>query len=101
MHDSKPDEIAVHPVGRFEIIIYSRDYSAEAKAVQTESSPGWPMPPCGSSGVMPEQAQELRNHLSKSGVPTEVTPAGDPIYRSPLHQKRALACRGMHNKAAI
>jgi len=80
---------------------YHRDYGAETKSLQTETAPGWPMAPCTSSGVMPEQAQELRDHFKKHGVPTEVTPHGDPIYRTPEHQKRALKCRGMHNKAAI
>ena len=81
--------------------LFTRDYSKERKSLQTETSTGWPMEPCVSSGVDPSQAQELRDHLKKHGVPTEVTPQGDPIYRTPTHQKRALACRGMHNKAAI
>jgi len=80
---------------------FDRDFSAETKAIRTESCPGWPMSPCNSSGVQPEQAQELRDHFKRHGVPTEVTTQGDPVYRSPQHQKRALACRGMHNKASV
>jgi hypothetical protein len=103
MHDEKPESIQVRSRlnGESVLTIYTRDYGSERKSLQTETSVGWPMPPCNSSGVQPEQAQELRDHFKKHGVPTEVTKQGDPIYRTPTHQKRALACRGMHNKAAI
>lgn len=71
-----------------------RDYSAEQVAVP--STKGWPMEPCCASGVHPEQAQELRDHLRKSGVPTEVTNDGDPVYTTAVHQEKALKCRGLH-----
>ena len=47
-----------------------------------------------------EQAQELRDLFKREGVPTEVTAAGDPIYTSPEHQRRALKVRGLRNRAA-
>jgi hypothetical protein len=99
MSEDRPDAIFEHRDGR--MVRFERDFSAERKSLQTETAPGWPMAPCVSSGVDPSQAQELRDFLKKSGVPTEVTSQGDPIYRTPTHQKRALAARGMHNKAAI
>jgi hypothetical protein len=77
----------------------ARDFQAENLPKRAGGS-GWPMAPCFASGVNPEQAQELRDHFKRHGCPTEVTNDGDPVYRSPGHQKRALACRNMHNKAA-
>lgn len=56
----------------------------------------WPMPPCVASGVHASQAGELREYLRKSGVPTEVTEGGDPIYTSATHQKKALKVRSMN-----
>lgn len=61
----------------------------------------WPMKPCYASGVHPEQAQELRDHLKDRGCPTEITSSGDPIYTSPRHRKKALKCRGMNDANAF
>jgi hypothetical protein len=97
MHEDKPKEIVVADCDG----VYRRDYSAETKALQTESCPGWPMAPCTASGVQPYQAQELRDHLKKSGVPTEVTSQGDPIYRSKAHRTAALKARQMHDRASF
>lgn len=102
MHEDKPAEIVLtdydgdeNPVD----VVYRRNYAAETKALQTETNPGWPMAPCTASGVQPWQAQELRDHLKKSGVPTEVTSQGDPIYTSRSHRKAALKARNMHDRA--
>ncbi len=57
----------------------------------------WPMT-CMASGVHPEQAGQLREFLAKSGVPTEVTSGGDPIYTSARHRRKALKVRGMIDK---
>jgi len=70
-----------------------RDYQAEQ--VKVPSLAGWPMEPCVSSGVHASQAGELREFLKKSGVPTEVTPGGDPVYRDKNHRTKALKVRGL------
>jgi len=61
---------------------------------------GWPLT-CVGSGVNANQAGELREHLAKHGVPTEVTPDGDPVYRNAAHRKKALKVRGMHDNASF
>ena len=96
MHEPHPETITLED-GR----IASRCMAAERKALQTETNPGWPMEPCVSSGVQPWQAQELRDHLKRKGVPTEVTPQGDPIYRSKAHRDAALKARGIHDRASF
>lgn len=58
----------------------------------------WPMEPCTASGVHPNQAQDLRDHLKNHGCPTEITKDGDPIYESAAHRKKALKCRGMNDR---
>ena len=75
--------------------VASRSYSAEATGVPAKK--GWPMT-CFASGVNANQAGELRDHLRKEGVATEVTPDGDPVYTDPAHRKRALRARGMVDK---
>jgi len=77
---------------------YVRDYHAESVAVPQPSC--WPMEPCYSSGVHPEQAQELRDHFKKHGLNVQVNSNGDPIYESAAQRKRALACRGLHDRAS-
>lgn len=64
------------------------------------SSSGWPMT-CFASGVGASQAAELREHLRRAGVPTEVTPNGDPIYRDAAHRRRALRARGLIDRASF
>lgn len=61
----------------------------------------WPMDPCFASGVHPDQAQDLRDHLRGNGVTTEVTAGGDPIYTSAAHRKKALKARGMYDRNAF
>jgi len=58
----------------------------------------WPMPPCHASGVHADQAQDLRDHFKASGVNAEVTSDGDPIYTSAAQRRKALKCRGMHDR---
>lgn len=94
MHEEHPQFIELEDGAQAE-----RCLAAERKSLQTETNPGWPMQPCTASGVQPWQAQELRDHLKKSGVPTEVTPQGDPIYTSRSHRKAALKARNMHDRA--
>ena len=60
----------------------------------------WPME-CVGSGVHASQAQELRDHLTERGCPTEVTNDGDPIYTSAAHRKKALRVRGFHDRAGF
>jgi len=58
---------------------------------------GWPIT-CVASGVNAAQAGELRAHLADAGVPTDVTPDGDPVYRNAAHRKKALKARGLHDR---
>ncbi len=77
-----------------------RNRAAELYTKTAPSKRGWPME-CYASGVHPNQANELRNHLQKKGVPTTVTENGDPVYESKEHRKRALRARGMFDKDAF
>lgn len=84
-----------------------RDYQAEVmgqtaivKGTSNRVKRTWPMKPCIASGVHPDQAQELRDHLSERGCPTEVTGGGNPVYTSAAHRRKALKIRGFHDKAA-
>ena len=61
---------------------------------------GWPLI-CVASGVNACQAGELRDHLASKGVPTEVTPDGDPVYRDPAHRRKALKVRGLRDNASF
>jgi hypothetical protein len=61
--------------------------------VGVPSTTGWPIE-CYASGVHASQAGELRDYLKKKGVPTEVTPEGDPIYTDATHKRKALKARG-------
>jgi hypothetical protein len=94
MHEDHPQTITLE-----DGVTADRCFAAERKTLQTETNPGWPMEPCTSSGVQPWQAQELRDHLKRRGVPTEITSQGDPIYRSKAHRTAALKARGMHDRA--
>ena len=76
-----------------------RDFQAEQGGAPRSTGSGWPMAPCFASGVNAAQAPELRKFLADRGCPTEVTSDGDPVYRSPAHQKKALGLRNLHNKA--
>lgn len=83
-----------------------RDRQAEicSQSVSVKGGSGhvkrtWPQT-CVASGVHPEQAGQLRDYLAKRGVPTEVTPQGDPVYTSAAHKKKALKARGMCDKSA-
>ncbi len=75
---------------------FRRDFSAEAVGVPM--SKGWPME-CVASGVAPSQAGELREFYRKSGVPTEVTADGNPVYRNAAHRRKALKARGLNDRA--
>lgn len=77
---------------------FTRDYSAEPKSVPATA--GWPMT-CYASGVNADDAQQLRDHFTKVGVPTEVTKEGDPVYRNAIHRKKALKCRGIFDKSSF
>jgi len=74
--------------------VVERDFAAEHSPRQAGG--GWPIECLGSS-VHPSQAQELRDHFQASGVPTEVTREGRPVYRDKQHRERALKCRGLHD----
>jgi len=78
--------------------VAKRDYGAERKSVP--ASKGWPMT-CFASGVHASQAGELREHLARRGVPTEVTTDGDPIYRDAKHRRKALRARGFIDRSSF
>jgi hypothetical protein len=80
--------------GRF----LKRSYAAEQKSVP--AAKGWPMT-CVASGVNAAQAGELRDHLARAGVPTEVTSDGDPVYTSAKHRRKALKARGLFDRSSF
>jgi len=75
-----------------------RDFQSEHANVP--SSVGWPLT-CVASGVHNSQAQELRDHFKRVGVPTEVTSDGDPVYRSVKHRRQALKARGFVDRSSF
>lgn len=90
--------------------IFYRDYQAEAvggivkrtdNPVKSRPKKSWPMEPCVASGVHASQAGELRDHYKKHGLNVQVNSDGDPIYESAAQRKKALKCRGMHDKASF
>ncbi len=91
-----PSEVVIISQGR--PAVYKRDFQAEQ--VGRPARAGWPLT-CFASGVNANQAQELRDHFKEAGVPTEVTVNGDCVYTSHAHRKRALACRGIYDKASF
>lgn len=72
-----------------------RSFQHENASVQPTA--GWPLT-CLASGVNANQAGELRELLKRKGVPTDVTPDGDPIYRDARHRRKALKVRGFVDK---
>lgn len=77
---------------------FKRSYSNERVGVPPTK--GWPLE-CYASGVHPNQAQQLREHFVKVGVPTEVSKDGNPIYRDSRHRKRALKARGFCDRSSF
>lgn len=68
-----------------------------AERVGVPAAKGWPLE-CVASGVNASQAGELREHLRRAGVPTEVSRDGNPIYTSAQHRRRALKARGFYDR---
>jgi hypothetical protein len=77
-------------------LIARRSFRSERVAVPATS--GWPLT-CYASGVNARDAKKLEKHLAQSGVPTEVTPDGDPVYTSASHRRKALRARGFIDRA--
>ena len=85
--------------------VASRDYQTELSGTmgfaKRSDNPcrarTWPMPPCVASGVHADQGAELSEYLGKRGCPTEVR-AGDPVYTSAAHRKKALKIRKFIDK---
>jgi len=75
--------------------IARRAFAAETKTIPTTS--GWPLE-CLASGVAAKDRNELADHLKKRGVPTDISPDGNPIYRDARHRARALKARGLYDK---
>ena len=89
------------PVGKAPEILkggFERDYGAEGTSVP--ATKGWPFE-CLGSGVNAEQREELGTFLDQSGVPTEISRDGNPIYRNNNHRRRALKARGIHDKSSF
>jgi len=78
--------------------VLKRCYQAENKT--GPSTKGWPLE-CLASGVNASQAGELRDHLARAGVPTVVTPDGNPVYRDPAHRRKALRARGLVDRKSF
>lgn len=88
-----PSEVVMISQGR--PVVCKRDFAAEQ--VGRPARAGWPLT-CYASGVNANQAQELRDHFKEVGISCEVTQNGDPVYTSHAHRKRALKCRGIHDR---
>ncbi len=86
-----PKRVIMEETGK----VFRRDFAVEQVGVPAKA--GWPIE-CYASGVNAAQAGELRDHFKKQGVSCEVTQNGDPIYTSHEHRKKALACRGIHDR---
>ena len=101
--DAGPDDLRAIPHRAA-----TRDRQAEAAGIHVSVAGSgnqtrrpnntWPMDPCFASGVHPDQAQDLRDHLRGNGLSVEVTKNGDPIYTSASQRRKALKCRGMHDQ---
>jgi hypothetical protein len=74
----------------------SRCYRAERKGGNLT---GWPLE-CEASGVMPEQAAELRAEFRRLGLDVEVSPQGNPVYTSPASRRKALKARGFYDRSS-
>ena len=92
----------VYPVSRAPkgVKVGSDWYRRIVEPINVPSSAGWPMT-CYASGVHASDAQSLRDHFTKAGVPTEVTKEGDPVYKNAIHRKKALKCRGYVDKSSF
>lgn len=80
-------------------VAFVRSREDEWGGISVPAVSGWPLE-CVASGVAPSQAQELRDFYKSHGCPTEVTEDGNPVYRSAAHRKKALKCRGFHDRAS-
>jgi len=95
----------VFPIGQAPRVIRSkghvahRSFQAEHAGSRDVTAANWPME-CVASGVHVLQSDELREHFRKSGVPTEVSRDGNPIYRNAQHRRRALKSRGMVDRSS-
>jgi len=90
-----------YPVGKAPEMLrggYERDFGVEGASVP--ATKGWPME-CLGSGVNAEQGQELGQFLGKRGIPTEITPDGNPIYRNSSHRRKALQARNLVDKGSF
>lgn len=59
----------------------------------------WPMY-SDALGVHPDQIEEARAHAEACGVPTDFTPDGRAILRSPKHRKLLARTLAMHDRNA-
>lgn len=59
----------------------------------------WPMVSY-AAGVSPEQVPEMQKIDKENGVPTEYTPEGDPVFRSPQHRKKYCEAHGLYDRNA-
>jgi hypothetical protein len=75
--------------------VAQRDFKAEFCGAS--SCPGaWPLE-SKAAGVDPSQIGEYQKYLRESGVPTNYTPTGEPVFTSRGHLKRALKALGLHD----
>ena len=79
-------------------IVYERSIAAEQSG---RVRPGdlWPLL-SDAAGVHPDQVQEAQKTWAAKGIPTEFTPDGQAVFRSPQHRKQFLKAAGLHDKAA-
>ena len=76
---------------------FDRDLRADLANIPNDTN--WPLE-CVASGVNAEDAGKLRNHFRKNGLNIDVSPDGNPIYKSNVERRKALRCRGMIDKSS-
>ncbi len=78
--------------------LYKRDVLADHGKVAHK--PGnWPLM-SDAAGVVPEQIGEAMSEARKAGIPTDFTPDGKAVFRSPGHRRQYLKHIGLQDLAA-
>lgn len=92
----------IYPIGKAPSTI-KLDGSRYARCIAVEhagfrNTPGnWPQKTT-MSGVLPSQANELRDFLQRKGVPTEVCKDGEMILRDRAHRKQVHQALGYYDR---
>ena len=77
--------------------VMERDYKADFG--KQHYGDIWPMESY-AAGVHPKQIPEMRKFDKKHEVPTEYSPDGDPVFRSPTHRRKYCEAHGLFDRNA-